>query len=103
MHVHSPSRRCLRFVAAALLPLALALALPACKGLSPDAYKISPAASSYAGGTTYGRQRRIYFTDEPAPVVEERRSTSSFRPQDVPARWLKSNMAVPMRLAPILP
>jgi len=101
MHLHSPSRRCLMIVAAALL--LLALALPACTGLSPDAYKKAPGASSYAGGTMYGRQRRVYFTDQAARADDERHSTSSFRPQDVPARWLKSNMAVPMRLAPILP
>ena len=91
----------LALVVAALL--LVALALPACTGLSPDVYKIAPGASSYVGGTTYGRQRRIYFTDEPERADDERRSTSSFRPQDVPARWLKSNMAVPMRRAPILP
>lgn len=102
MHASFASRRCLASAAAALL---LALALPACKGLSPDTYNPHAPAHIHRAGPVRPadrRQPRVYFADDPE-TRRQRPPTSRFRPQDVPRRWRHSDLAPHMRRAPILP
>jgi len=89
---------------AAMAALLASLALPACSGLPADTYNpdaISPSQPPRVVTSGVPSGRRIFVADEAA--VEEPGRTPRFRPRDVPSRWRRSNMAIPMRPAPVLP
>ena len=92
--------------ALALLAALAGVAAQGCKGLSPDVYNpLAPVASGPPAARAPARPgRRVYFVDEPiAPATVKRRPYSPIRPQDVPPRWRKSNLAAPMKRARALP